>query len=661
MKPITVTTADAATILANLQREYTAGIEHRRARVKNWQKNDDRVNGNVKAPKRSLNNFHLPILAGFEDTLVSKVDDQPQLKFGSDQPGEKRIGRKYDELYRQCSTRPGKEWKMADLSSKRDSARYGRALLKMVGFSKPFNIELHSTDPYDFYCDPLCGDKLSRARYLGVEPIFKSAFQLEEGVKSGAYDKEAVAALCDGPDDNAQGATLSEAMTESMSRFASLKLDGYGYLGIGEKQYRLVESGTTYKGVRYYCVWSPEGQQLLRCQPLSKVFGIPDGHELWHIVSWAPFPDKKVFWSKAPDDDISDVAEFQRQTMMYAADGLLKNVWGTRVYDPGVFDATDLFFQPGGLAPSKKGASATGAGLSGAVHELKTPEYSEAFNLITSLDSFVGQKTGVTPDAQGASDQDVLGIAEQNIEQISDRMGLTSKHYQSAYIELGQLFLFMAKHLLKGKEAVRVIGPEGYEFEELAAKDIDPSIAITVRGGRAEENLSQNKRSEKVKALNDLAVNPEMPKWMVDERLRLAGYEDAEVKTLTDEAAYGSSDQINRAGEAVEQLLEGKEPPKLYQGADASYVKTILDAARRFTDSDGPEYDRLVAYAKAHVDIVGQNMAEELLRETMAGPTQPPPEGEVAPEMAPELAPQGLPPAPLPGQAPPLPAPIPLQ
>lgn len=646
MKPITVNGEVAAKILENLRREYDAGLEHRRARLANWQKNDDRVNGNVKAPKRSLNNFHVPILAGFEDTLISKVDDQPQLKFGSDQPGEKRLGRKYDELYRQCSTRPGKEWKMADLSSKRDAARYGRALIKMVGNSKPFNVELISVDPYDFYADPLCGDRLSRARYLGIDSIFKSARALKDGVKDGSYDADAVESLVRGPEANAQGITLSESQEEAMSRFTSLKLDGWGYIGTGEKAYRLVESGTTYDGIRYYCVWSPEGNALLRCQPLKEVYGIPDGHELWHVISWAPFPDKKVFWSKAPDDDVSDVAEFSRQAMMYAFDGLIKNVHGGKIIDPAVIDVSELtnLNLAGGIAMSKKGASQSGGGLVGGIWQPTTPDYRGAFSLLTQLDSFVGQKVGVNPDAQGTSDEDVLGIAQQNIEQISDRIGLTSKHYQAAYVEVGQLFLFLAKKLLKGKEAVRIIGPDGYEFETLAAKEIDPSISVTVRGGRAEESMSLNKRKEKSAALAEIAARPDLPKWLVEERLRLAGYEDTEIKQLTDDAVHGSTDQVNRANEAIEQILEG-EKAKIYQGADYSFVKAVLDAAQRYTASEGREFDRLIAYAKAHVAIVGQNAAEQLMREISLplGEQQGEPPEVQPPEAQPMEAPQELP------------------
>lgn len=637
MKPITIAEDKATELLANLRREYDAGVEHRRPRLKQWQKNDDRVNGSVKAPKRSMNNFHLPILSGFEDTLVAKVDEQPQLKFGSDQPGEKRLGRKYDELYRQASSRPGREWKMADLSSKRDAARYGRAMLKLVGSSKPFGVEMISVDPYDFYIDPLCGDKASRARYLGIDFIFKSSWQLQQGVKDGAYDANAVKELIDGPKrldyGTDQGVKLSEAMTESMSRFSSLKLDGYGYLGVGEKSYRIVESGTTYEGVRYYCVWSPEANVLLRCQPLKEVYGIPEGKELWHVVSWAPFPDKKVFWSKAPDDDVSDVSEFQRQTMMYAADGLLKGVWGSRTYDPAVYEPQDLVYLPGGLAPSKKGASQMGSGLAGGIHEMRAPDYSQAFSLIRNLDAFVGQKAGITPDAQGQSNEDVLGIAQQNIEQVSDRMGLTSKQYQACYVEVGQLFLYLAKKTLKGKEAVSLIGPDGYEFESLSAREIDPAISVTVRSGRAEEAMSTLKRRDKTAALNDVAARPDLPKWWVEERLRLAGYEDSEVRTLTDEERHASTDQVDRANEAVEEILEGKEA-KVYQGADTSFVKTVIDAAKRYTDSDGREFDRLMAYAKAHVAVVGQNMAEQLVREQMAGmaePQAPPPEQPIQP------------------------------
>jgi hypothetical protein len=98
-----------------------------------------------------------------------------------------------------------------------------------------------------------------------------------------------------------------------------------------------------------------------------------------------------------------------------------------------------------------------------------------------------------------------------------------------------------------------------------------------------------------------------------------------------------STDQVDRANEAVEEILEGK-AAKLYQGADDTFVKTVIMAAQRFTPSEGPEFDRLQAYAKLHVEIVGQNKAEALLREIP--PTEQPEQPAENPMLPLPTAPQ---------------------
>ena len=146
--------------------------------------------------------FHLPILSGFEDSLLSKIDDSPSIRFGSGQPGETRLGRQVDALWLQQSNRPDMDYSIADLISKRHAARYGRAFLKTIGTKKPFAIDVLAIDPYDVFVDPNGGGDLEDHRFVIQDGIFRSKKELLDGTASGLYDKKEVARLLAGPGDS---------------------------------------------------------------------------------------------------------------------------------------------------------------------------------------------------------------------------------------------------------------------------------------------------------------------------------------------------------------------------------------------------------------------------------------------------------------------------
>lgn len=635
---------------SRLRKELEAGRLHKKQRVdSSWKPNDDAYNGIVPKYSKMTYNFHLPILSGFEDTLIAKIDEAPLIHFGSGQAGETRLGRQVDALWKVESDKPDTDYAMADLQSKRHAARYGRAFLKTVGTKKPFSIDVLSVDPYDMVTDPNGGGELEDHRFCAQDGIFRSAKQLLDGVESGMYDKKAVARLLAGPPDSKEEFKLD---ADLQTRFSALKQSGYAFDSAGEDLYRLCEHVTVIDGDRYLVTWNPESEIVLKCDTLRKRYGC----DLLPWTSWAPLLDNKVFWSKAPDDDVRQAAEAMRVTLMEMMVNVQKQNWGTKVFDPERISADQLAVSaPNGLIVAKAGAASLPGGLDGAYKVIQTPNVSIALNVVEFLDRFVGQKAGVTPDAQGTSAEDKVGIYFGNIEQLADRMGLQSRYYRNAWRRVGTRFLYQAKRNLTGKVPVETIGPRGSEMTVLLARNIDPTMGVTVTGGSAEAAVSEAKRKERGAALSDLLANPATGGSInltvaVGEKLKSAGYEEDEVTLLTNKDA-GSEyrDQQLRAQESVELLLEGKKPP-LYEGANTTFVRSILDSAREFTNGEGPEHERLIAYAQAHIKIAARNSAIEAYEKAMLegiGPSAPPPE-ESADPMNPNPTPD-VPIQPIPG------------
>jgi hypothetical protein len=146
------------------------------------------------------------------------------------------------------------------------------------------------------------------------------------------------------------------------------------------------------------------------------------------------------------------------------------------------------------------------------------------------------------------------------------------------------------------------------------ARNIDPTLGVTVTGGSAEAAVSEAKRKERGATLDSALTNPLFqsqlnPKAALSEKLKSSGFEEDEIRLMTNkEAGSEYRDQQLRAQESVEKLLEGERPP-LYQGASVVFVQQILDSAKSFTDGDGPEHERLIAYANAHIPIAAKNSA----------------------------------------------------
>jgi hypothetical protein len=627
--------------LATLRQQLTQGLLARKQRQAHWSKNDDAYQGVVPVYSKLPYNFHLAILSGFEDTLIAKIDDAPIIRFGSGQPGETRLGRQLEALWRQQSEKPDYDYAMSDLQAKRHAARYGRAFLKVVGTKKPFCIDVIAVDPYDMIVDPNGGGDLEDHRFVIQDGIFRTNKQLIEGAKTGLYDKAAVLKILAGPTSDAEA---YKTESQSVGRWTALSQSGYGFESGGEMLYRICEH-VAYddEGVRHMVRWSPESNIVLKDGTLEDLYGV----DLLPWVSWAVYPDNKVFWSKAPDDDIRQAAEALRVTVMEMMTNVQKRNWGTKVFDPARISADQLAMSaPNGLVVAQSGAASMPGGLDAAFKIIEVPDVNQAMNVVNFLDGFMGQKTGVTPDTQGTSGEDILGIYQGNLAQVADRMGLTSRYYRNAWRRIGTRFIWQVKRNLTGKMAVHLTGAKGSEMVFLLARNIDPTIGVTVSGGSAEAAVSEAKRKERGAALDALLANPTMSEVVnstqaIIERLKAAGWEEDEVRILTTkDAGTEYRDQQLRAQESVEKLLEGDKPP-LYHGATTTFIRTILDSAKNFTDGNGPEHERLIAYAKAHIPIVARNAANDAVEKAALDGINPLPSAKMEQTEANNLTEEG--------------------
>ena len=613
--PIAFSDEDLAALSNQVMAEYLAGIQYKQGRVPAWQASEDAYFGKVKKALRGRFNVPVPIVPGFIDTLLAKIDDPPNLKFAGTREAQERLGRKIQAAYEIQSTNEDADWETIDLDSKKLACFSGRAIVKYFAESDPkYCGYLRVVDHYDFYCDPMGGGNLENHKFCGEDNIFKSKYDLRDGVKAGLYSKAQVAKLIAGITP-AQVVENDNLYQNKANRFAALNLDSKNYNYAGQGLYRLCEAGTTFKGQRVYVLFDRTTGLIIRAKPLKEVFA----SGLWMYASWATHRDAFNFWSKAPVDDIRPVAEVMRILVNQELDNRQKKNWNQRAYDPEMFpNPAQLEFTPDGLVEVKSGTSRV-TEISRGIYQFQTPELQGTINLVQWLDQYIGQKSGITPDAQGTSSEDKVGIYEGNVQAVADRIALYNRSYKKCWTAIGRRFVWGLKEHLTEKMAVKLTGEEGVEWDELGAKEIDPNIDIKVTGGSAEAQDNESRRQRRLETLTNISKDPSLAgatsaKWRVEQMLLGADFTDEEVRQAMDTANFGNREVMAKAAEDIEDIIEGKKP-KLYRGANTAYVQKIVDHATELDNDDEQLFNRLMAFAEAHMPIVTRNMARKAIAE----------------------------------------------
>lgn len=603
-----------AKIVAQCRQEFLNGLQFKQGRIKDWQGNEDLYFNRVKKTLRGRFNVPIPIMSGFVDTLLSKIDEPPSIKFTQNEEADLRISQKTQALYEVESKNEDADWASKDLDAKKLAILYGRAIFRAYGESDPkYKFNLFVTDIYDFIADPMGGGDLENHRFVAEDNIFKSKYELLEGAKIGIYDKSAVFKLVN----NVPEQTLVNNETlyqNKQNRFTALGLTSQMHNFVGDGMIKFVEQGTTYHGERYYVLYEYASGHAVRCEKLTDIFE----SNLWWWTSWATHRDAFNFWSKAPADDIRPVAEAIRILVNQELDNRQKRNWNQRAYDPDVFpNASELPYRPDGLVATRAGASKV-QNISNGIFTFETPELNGTINLVDWMDGIIGQKSGVTGDTQGKSDEDKVGIYYGNLQQVADRLGLYNKSYAKCHAAIGRRYVWALHEHLTKPMAVRLIGEKGVEWDTLTKKEVNPNLNITIEGGNAQLQADEVKKKQQLESILAIKSDPNLAgvvnkTWMVENLLRGGQFSDEEIRVALDTENNGSRELLAEASESIQEIIEGKQP-KLNRGATTAFQQKILDFAMDNTDDDIELFNRLTAYSAAHDEIVMENMSRKAMQ-----------------------------------------------
>ena len=609
-------------IVNQCRAEYKAGLDYRHQREAAWKDAEAQYfNKQAKSLKQRYN-VPVPIVPGFVETLLSKVDDPPAIKAKQGDEADYKAVQKVNAFIRVESKAEDYDWDMLDLDAKKQAILYGRAIAKFYAQSKPeYKSNLEIVDVYDFIADPMGGGNLEKHRFNGQDNVFKTKQQLKAGIEEMGYDPRAVEKIIN--------ATSADKLVDNdnqykskQSRLMALGLDGITFNYTGQPLYKFVEFGTIFNGKRYYVLFNNETGVAIKCVALTEVFK----SNLWQFVSWATHRDLFNFWSKAPVDDIVPLAEMIRVLVNQELDNRQKRNWGQRAYDPDMFpNPADLTFRPDGLVATKSGASRLQQ-IGNGVYMFETPELKGSIDLVNWIDGIIGEKTGINADAQGSSQESQVGVYYGNLQQIADRLGLYNKSYKKFWAAIGRRYIWGLFEHLRTPVAVEIIGEKGAEWDDIKRIEVNPKWNILVEGGNAElaEDEARKQRLVDVMAtLQPDELTILSPRWRAEMKLRSIGIEEDDIRMAFDIDNQGNREILSEASQLIQDCLAGK-PYKLNRGANTAFIQKIVDYA---IDTDLPldKYEKLMAIAEEHIPIAQENMARKAVQMMAQQGAMPPP------------------------------------
>lgn len=599
--------AIADRILNQAMQQLTTSRQFKRQRFQQISENENLYLGVIEKSIKNPYNECFPFMAGFVDHLKSRIDDDSALSFTHTAEADLKRVRKIQAFWDMESENPDPKamWGTKHRHAKTNAVFSGVAIYKYYSEKNPdYKSCLEVISHYDFHCEPRGGALLENHLFCGQDNIYKNTDDLED---SEYYDKEQVTKLVTGFKNNEYKDTIDTEDNRD-NRYRALNQDPQVNSYVGQGTVKLVEWYTTFKGKRYYILFSEAASTWIRCVPLNEMF--PD--ELYPYIAWHTNEDPDVFWSKAPCDDARPVARIINTMVNQELYNRQKRNYGQRGYDAEMFPnvAALADWRPDGLVPvdTKLGTRSIGSG----VYEFKVGDLNGTLDLVNWLEGFTGKQMGNTPSSMGSAEKDKkVGVFYGEIEQVDKLINVKNVSYRTALSQLGLRFKQGLEHNLDRAVSVKMMGAKGIEWEELSPEELETNkeIRILPKGGVSEMQLERAKNKEKAATLKEVqTVNPE---WKDRMLLTLNGFDNEDIKDAFSIQTFAEKELMSEAAQAEQDIVEGK-TPAINRGATPAFLQHIKDFAVNTNDLTTEQFDKLMEYMNAHIDIAIENVSRNI-------------------------------------------------
>lgn len=600
-------------------KQLNASSSFKKPRIEQWRKFDEMYNGKIKKRLRQLFQVPLPVYSGMIDTLAASYDEPIEIEFHKKHPADYFKAKKTQAMWNMEKASLGKNgrWDFKSRIDKKTNIRYGRSILKFFAESDPiYRSVLENTSPYYFHNQPMGGGLNENHLFNGEENIFKSEFDIRQGVAEGIYDAEQVKKLKLRTNSKEYMQALGSEHEEKMARFRSLGLDPDRDNYVGEPRFNMVEWVLTYKGKRWYVLFDAWTKTWIRVEPLKELYS----KELYPWTSWASHEDDQVFWSIGFGDILYPCADSIMTLFNQELTNREKINFNPRAYDKDMIPNVGQLDRAQYRADALVEVNTFGGSrkLSDAVYRFESGEIQGTTNLIDWVRTGIGKDTGITDIAQGASIQATKKVNVAFMEQasIAKRIGYKSKSYTECWGEIGLRYRQgLIDHMSK-EQYIEVLGEEGIEPDVMTRDDLYTKADLGVRiiessSQKAEAELKKQGRIQGYGLLaNSQNVNSEMRDAGI--MRDVMGMTEAEIRQWLDTHNYASRDSIAKAHIVIQELLDGEEPA-LNFAADIPFLNEIRNYAiehrNKLSPKDGEDiqdstFYKFMQYFAAHAQII---------------------------------------------------------
>lgn len=582
--------------------------------------------GSVKPTLKGRSNIPFPALAKYVDELKGRLDTFPNIKVENHRLAQLIVNKKVQGAI--------DIFKKPDLGDWARKDRMGRISAIFAGFGAVdffterdedgvFYANADPIDHNDFVHEPMGGSDLEQHSAVGRFPIFRTVQQLEQRAADGIYDAkqvEKIKAKLGG-----EGFKANDKYFQGRyERYKALGLDPQNNDYIGQDAVSLVMLQMTHPtdGQRYLVVFEYKTGEWVRFEKMKKVYG----SSKYSIKLWQTHEDPNVVMCKAPVDDIYPLAEAMRVKINQLMDNHTKRIWGQRAIDPNFFpDPEDMEWRrPDQIIIGK---SYNGKPMSQGVYEFKTEDATAGtLEFMKFMDSFLAGVVGINP-GEVSEESKKVGVFFGQLQKTAARLGILNKSYSEMWERGVKHLIHGIKKNMNNEMMVQTLGTRGAEWHEFSAEELgDPQdFEVVATSSDVETEMNESRKNHRKEALKDIITDPDLkqqvnPRWLVEQRLAIGEYPEAEIRRALDVKTYGSEEMLSHADAAVEQILKGKSP-KLYHGADVSFFEYIFNFGMDMDDETPEEMDmknKVMMYGMAHSQIVAKNMALRAVTEQAA-------------------------------------------
>lgn len=614
-------------LVAQALREIIWARRYKQGKIKNWQANEQMYYA-MKVPMPDARaNVELGRMQEFVHTLLSKIRRPLVFKYTKRKEAQlKRV--KLLNSVREADRKRDK-WDIKDLVGKKQLVIYGRMIYSYYADSVEgvYAPHLGNVDVYDFLIDPAAGGvDLEKADYLGDYGVVKYRDELEAGIKSGEYDKDAVRSILDGVGNNTE---VTQEETNKLTRM-------YGQHTIGKKElqsddkFKFWRWGTTYKGVRYYLVLQERAGKAIRITPLTDLTSATDLFPKgpWWYWTAAAFPDLTEFWTPAYCDYVREIFMAQNVSidqMLDNSEAINKPMKVVNVN--AIENMAQLKYRKDGNIYVKGDFD-----IDKAFQTVKVAPIDGPLKVFDALEAIQEKASGVNANAKGAADPDgKVAIYEGNKAEIADRFGLLDISYSFGYDRFAQLHELGIRDNLSKKMAIDLIGPMGIEQVMVSRRDLfkkDDKLDVVVESSAddmmetaAEKNVKFTFIQKWVDADNARinqhpnAPRDVNPKKAFEIQAKIVGIKPEQIKELLDTKDFGTEDILSECDRDIESLLDG-ETIKPNPAANSAYVRRMVDWLQDHEeDMDEKTFKRFQDYIDSVLGgPVGKNTARDIMQ-----------------------------------------------